>query len=671
MLNPAQREAVRYLSGPCLVLAGAGSGKTRVITEKIGHLLAHGYEPQHIAAITFTNKAAGEMQERVKKLVGSAADKLTVCTFHSLGVRILRADSRLIGLKANFTILDSADSAALIADHLSTTDRALIRATQSQISLWKNAGLTPGAALAQAANDGKAQMAKVFARYVETVRAYQTVDFDDLISLPLHLFDTQPQARERWQNQLRYLLIDEVQDTNACQFALLRHLTGAAARFTAVGDDDQAIYGWRGASVDNLAKLQTQYPQLKVIKLEQNYRSTNRILTAANQLIANNPKLFEKKLWSEHGIGDPIQVLSPDNDELEADMVVRQLLAHKFQHRGKFSDYAILYRGNHQARLFETQLRQQKVPYVISGGQSFFERAEIKDIVAYLRLIANEDDDQAFIRAITTPKRGIGPVSLEALASQAGVRHVSMFTALFESGLTARLTERQLVPMREFGEFINRMQFRAGKDGGERRGENAGTLLGELVRAIGYERYLFDALDAKQAQQKWHNVGEFVTWLGKKGEEDGKSLIELAQLVALITMLKDSDAEEDAVRLSTLHAAKGLEFAHVFLVGVEEGLLPHQGKDDDEDDVAGRAGKIEEERRLMYVGVTRARRTLTLSHCARRKRGKDVQRREPSRFIAEMGLTKAKGESVAAPQDTRAHFAMLQDMLRKAKTGAA
>jgi ATP-dependent DNA helicase Rep len=678
-LNPAQREAVRYLDGPCLVLAGAGSGKTRVITAKIAHLVQSGQmKAENIAAITFTNKAAGEMGERVRALIGKdAADKATICTFHSLGMRILRQEAKHLGIKPSFTILDAADSAAVISDILSTTDKQLIRSTQTQISLWKNATLSPGQAADAASNEAQHQIAKVYARYTETVRAYQAVDFDDLIALPLKLLEENDEVRERWQNKLRYLLVDEVQDTNAAQYALLKHITGPRAMFTAVGDDDQSIYGWRGATLENLADLQKAYPKLKVIKLEQNYRSTNRILQAANQLISHNPKLFEKKLWSEHGMGDPIAVLPQDDEEAEAENVLARMSAHKFERRTKFADYAILYRSNMQARVFETALRQQKIPYVISGGQSFFDRAEIKDLVAYLRLIANEDDDQAFMRAVTTPKRGIGAVTLQALGAYSGERHCSLFAALFETAFATRVKEAQLAPLREFGEFINRLQYRSGKDQGdkkgERKGENAGTLLNELVRAIGYEAYLYDAFDAKQALAKWNNVTEFVNWLTRKGDEDGLSLLDLAQHVALITMLQENDVEQDAVRLSTLHAAKGLEFGHVFLVGVEEGLLPHRGREDDElgEDASAEklATRIEEERRLMYVGVTRAQKSLIITHCKKRKRGKDWAAREPSRFLKELGVSKEESAQASAPQDTKAHMAALRDLLAKPTAG--
>ena len=667
-LNPEQREAVGYLDGPCLVLAGAGSGKTRVITAKIAHLLERGYKAENIAAITFTNKAAHEMLERIRKLAPSSSHKLTISTFHSLGMRILRAEAKALNMKSNFTILDSADSAAVLSDILATTDKQTLRKAQTQISLWKNAALSPDQAWQQATNESEGIIAKAFMRYQQTVKAYQAVDFDDLIALPLRLLEEKVQVRERWQNLLRYLLIDEVQDTNNVQYALIKHLTGPRAMFTAVGDDDQSIYGWRGADIKNLADLKRSYPQLKLIKLEQNYRSTNRILAAANALISHNPKLFEKKLWSEHGTGDPITVLPMEHEDAEAENIVTRLSAHRFERRAKFSDYAILYRGNHQARVFETHLRQQRIPYLISGGQSFFDRAEIKDITAYLRLIANEEDDQAFLRAVSTPKRGIGPVTLSALAEYATARKTALFNALFESGFSSYVKDSQRAALLEFGNFINRIQFRAGKDS-EKTAENAGLLLQELIEAINYQNYLYDSLDNKQALNKWNNVQELVAWLTRKAQGDPKtgqspkSLMELAQHIALITLLQETDHQEDAVHLSTLHAAKGLEYPHVFLVGLEEGLLPHESQEQEEIEESAALSKLEEERRLMYVGVTRAQRSLIISYCTKRKRGKEWVMRKPSRFLIEMGVNQSQSEALPLPQDTRAHFAALKDLL--------
>ena len=440
--------------------------------------------------------------------------------------------------------------------------------------------------------------------------------------MPIALLSSCATVAAKWRERCGHLLIDEYQDTNPAQYRLLRLLAGERASFTAVGDDDQAIYGWRGATVDNLAQLSRDYPALKVIKLEQNYRSTVRILRSANALIANNPKLHEKKLWSEHGHGDAIRVTPAADDEAEAEGVVRRLLAHRFEHRGKFSDYAILYRGNHQAKLFEQQLRAQNAPYEISGGQSYFERTEIKDLVAYLRLVANDDDDPAFIRAVTTPKRGIGATTLDRLGAAAAERGTSLFGAVFADETTATIPARQREVLDAFCTLISNFRYRAER-------EPAGRLLDELVAAIGYEDYLLATCERKQAVARWQSVRAFLDWLAKKGDLDGKNLLELTQTIALITMLEgQDDREPDAVRLSTLHAAKGLEFPHVFLVGVEEGLLPHR------EAIAN--GNVDEERRLMYVGITRAQRSLHLSFCRRRKRAGIPVECQPSRFLGEL-----------------------------------
>ena len=619
-LNPPQREAVRYLEGPLLVLAGAGSGKTRVITQKIAYLIGEcGMAPHHVSAITFTNKAAREMKERAAKLVGARADELNISTFHALGAKLLRMEARALGLKPSFSILDASDTGTLFQEMLKDADKARVKLIQNQISLWKNALLDP--ADVQPANDLEAGAQRVYVEYERTLKAYQAVDFDDLIRLPVRLLEQHEEISQRWRSRTRHLLVDEYQDTNRCQNKLMRLLTGPMASFTAVGDDDQSIYAWRGADIENLRQLQTDFPALKVIKLEQNYRSTTRILKAANSVIRQNPKLFDKKLWSDKGHGDTIRVMACRDGEHEAEWVVTRLMAHKFETRGKWSDYAILYRGNFQARAFEQQLRAQKVPYMLSGGQSFFDRAEIKDVTSYLRLLSNQDDDPAFIRAATTPKRGVGGSTLEALGQAAGRRHISLFAAIFAPGIETEIKPAQLAALREFGGFINRIEWRAQK-------EPAGQVLDDLLKAIGYEAWLFESAEARDAETRWGNVRDFVGWLSGKADEEKKSLLDLAQTVALITMLDKQDADLDAVQLATLHAAKGLEFRHVHLVGIEEGSLPHRESID--------AGNIEEERRLMYVGITRAQMSLCVSWCARRKQGKDIVERTLSRFIAEM-----------------------------------
>jgi ATP-dependent DNA helicase Rep len=623
-LNEPQRAAVRYLDGPLLVLAGAGSGKTRVITAKIAHLIERGHDPSRIAAITFTNKAAREMRERALALLpkGDGAGVPIICTFHALGLRILRTEGAALGLSPRFSILDPGDIEGIVAELLATTDRARARAAQWRISAWKNSLIAPSDALAGASSDADLAAAQAYQRYDETLRSYQAVDFDDLIAMPLAALERDADAIERWHKRLTYMLIDEYQDTNPVQYRLLKVLAGTRAAFTAVGDDDQAIYGWRGATIENLEQLPRDFETLKVIKLEQNYRSDVRILRSANALIANNTKLYDKKLWSTRGLGELIRVVPATDDEDEAAGIARRLLAWKFNQGRAFSDFAILYRGNHQARAFERALSAQNVPYVISGGQSWFERTEIKDLMAYLRLIANDDDDPAFVRAVTTPRRGVGALTLDKLGAVAREHGGSLFAAVYADALASELGPRQHGALVEFGALISGLKHRAER-------ESAGTLLANLLSATGYERYLSDTFDKAQAQARSESVRDFVGWLSAKGETDGKNLLELTQMIALITMLESQEGSgPDAVRLSTLHAAKGLEFPHVFMAGVEEGILPHR------ESVA--SGSVDEERRLMYVGMTRAQESLQLSWCRRRKRAGEWQDALPSRFIGEL-----------------------------------
>ena len=642
-LNPPQREAVKYLDGPLLVLAGAGSGKTRVITRKIAYLVKEcDFEGRHVAAITFTNKAAKEMRERVGDLLDKGQAKgMTISTFHSLGLAILRQEAKALGYKPQFSVLDAADAQGILADIIKAADKSALRRAAALISNWKNALLEPEAAEKQAGDEAEIQVARAYHSYQATLKAYQAMDFDDLIRLPVALFRDHEEVLTRWQGRLRYLLVDEYQDTNGAQYELMKRLAGPMGRFTAVGDDDQAIYAWRGADVENLRRLGEDYPSLKLIPLTQNYRSSRRILDAANRVIRHNSRLHDKNLWSEHGHGDPIQVVECKDDRHEAESVAVRIDAHRFQMRGRFADYAVLYRGNHQARVIEEALRAAKIPYLLSGGQSFFERAEIKDITAYLRLICNPDDDPAFIRAVTTPRRGIGPSTLERLGHYAADRHISLFAAMFEEGVKAALPDKQLRPLTEFGEFINRLAFNAVR-------EPAASVLDDLLGAIRYETWLYDSEDDRVARGKWENVREFVDWLSRKGEEEGKTLIELAQTVALMSLLEGrEETEVDAVRLSTLHAAKGLEYPHVFLIGVEEEILPHRECLED--------ARLEEERRLMYVGITRAQRSLTLTWCKRRKRGQEWYPCEPSRFLAEMedGETRYNSPSARSPDDAK------------------
>jgi ATP-dependent DNA helicase Rep len=546
VLNPPQREAIRYLDGPLLVLAGAGSGKTRVITEKIVYLIEScGFSPGNIAAITFTNKAAREMQERVSKLLADKPSRgLTISTFHALGVRILREEAAALGYKPSFSILDSTDCFGIVSELAGSVDKATIRKLQSLISNWKSALVSPDQARKNARNESESLAANAFASYSATLQAYQAVDFDDLIALPVALFENQPAVRDKWQNRLRYLLIDEYQDTNASQYQLLRLLAGARAAFTAVGDDDQAIYGWRGADVANLRGLPRDYPNLKADQAR-----TELPLDGTHPQGSQRPDLAQRETVRQEAVVRAWARRSDHRQRLpghgkEAESVVMKLQAHRFQHQGAFRDYAILYRGNFQARAVEKFLRNQRVPYLLSGGQSFFEKAEIKDITSYLRLLANHDDDPAFLRAVNTPRRGVGSSTLQALGSYAGERRISLFAAAVEQGFVQRVQARQLPPLLEFCEFIQRLQARAER-------EPAGQVITGLLTAIAYEAWLYDQDEARAAQIKWGNVQEFCDWLGRKGDEEQKTLLDLTQTIALINMLDKKDAGVDAVQLST------------------------------------------------------------------------------------------------------------------------
>jgi ATP-dependent DNA helicase Rep len=650
-LNLAQQEAVNYLHGPCLVLAGAGSGKTRVITHKVARLIQSGLPARRIAAITFTNKAASEMRERARGLIGRDAKEVIVCTFHALGVRLLREDGAALGLKPQFSILDSDDVVSILKDAGGTTDAATARQWQWAISLWKNTGLTAAQAEGQAKDEHERVAARVMARYEERLAAYQSVDFDDLIGLPLKLMQQHEAVRAKWQEALGHVLVDEYQDTNATQYELLKLLVGERGRFTAVGDDDQSIYGWRGATLDNLKRLPQDYPALKVIKLEQNYRSTSAILRAANNVIQPNPKLFPKTLFSELGEGEPVRVVDCDNEEHEAERAVARLQSIRANGQHKdWKDFAILYRANHQARVFEQALRKAQIPYKVSGGQSFFDRAEIRDLCAWLRLWVNNDDDPAFLRAVTTPKRGIGHQSLASLGQFATQYKLSLFEALFSPSLPAALPARAVGSLHEFGRYVNDLEYRARHTLGA---EDARACLADWLKDIGYEKHLYDSEDSeKLAASRWTNVLEFCDWMaGRCGGEiddaagvaimgEKKSLLEVAQTISLLSTLSEREQDQNMVTLSTLHASKGLEWPHVVLAGCNEGLLPFRMDDEGAaaDGGAALALRLQEERRLMYVGITRAQRSLAVSWVKRRKKGRETVAAQPSRFIAEMAL---------------------------------
>lgn len=662
-LNPSQQEAVDYVGGPLLVLAGAGSGKTRVITHKIAHLIgACGIPARHICAVTFTNKAAREMKARAAKQVkGRDARGLTISTFHTLGLDILRRHAQRAGLRTGFSLFDAQDAEAMLKEHLrksNSQDANTAGSVQGRISRWKNDLITPEQAGSLAEDDYDADLARLYADYDRSLRAYNAVDFDDLILGPTRLFRDHPDLLEAWQGRIRYLLVDEYQDTNGAQYELVRQLVGPRGALTVVGDDDQSIYAWRGARPENLARLKDDYPHLKVVMLEQNYRSSGRILGLANALIANNPHVFEKRLWSALSPGDPPRVITCRDEPHEAERVVSEILHRHFTEGQGFGRFAILYRGNHQARPFEKALREHNVPYYLSGGTSFFARTEVKDLMAYLRLLANPNDDAAFLRVVNTPRREIGPNTVEALAGYARDRGVGLLAACDELGLGQRLGERAQKRLHDFAAWIGGYARRAQSE--------PVAAVRALVEGMNYAAWLREEASSNLvAERRMENVTDLIDWLGalNKGELQEKTLAEMVNHLSLMDVLERQAEEEggERVALMTLHAAKGLEFPHVFLVGMEEELLPHRTSIEDE--------TIEEERRLAYVGITRAQVSLTFSLTQRRKRYGELIESEPSRFLNELPPdqidwdTRREVTQVERQARGKAHLASLRGML--------
>ncbi|MBC3995882.1 DNA helicase Rep [Morganella morganii] len=631
-LNPGQQQAVEYVQGPCLVLAGAGSGKTRVITNKIAHLIRNtGYQPRQIAAVTFTNKAAREMKERVAQTLGRKEAKgLMISTFHTLGLEIIKREYKALGMKSNFSLFDDQDQLALLKeltfDHLEE-DKELLQQLVSQISNWKNALLTPEQAKGLARSEREHTFAECYRRYELHLNSCNVLDFDDLITKPTLLFARDEQARERWQQRIRYLLVDEYQDTNTSQYQLVKLLVGKRAYFTVVGDDDQSIYSWRGAQPKNLVQLSKDFPELRVIKLEQNYRSSGCILNAANILIANNPHVFEKQLFSNLGYGDPMKVITANNEDHEAERVVGELIAHHFINKTDYKDYAILYRGNHQSRIFEKMLMQNRIPYRISGGTSFFSRPEIKDLLAYLRVLTNPEDDSAFLRIVNTPRRGIGPATIQKLGEWANTRDKSLYQASFDLGLGQTLSGQGLAALTNFTGWLAEVEKLVERE--------PLIAVRDLLHGLDYQSWLFEtSASPKAAEMRMKNVDQLFSWMAEMLEgDDLNEPMTLAQVVTRFTlrdmMERGEEAEElDQVQLMTLHASKGLEFPYVFLVGMEEGILPHQSSIDEDN--------VDEERRLAYVGITRAQKSLFFTLCRERRQYGELLRPEPSRFLYEL-----------------------------------
>ena len=667
-LNPQQQQAVEYVSGPCLVLAGAGSGKTRVIINKIAHLIGKcGYLPKQIAAVTFTNKAAREMKERVAHSIGKESSKgLIVSTFHTLGFEIIKREYKHLGFKANMTLFDEYDQMALLKEltaDLLQEDKELLRTLINRISNWKNDLCSPQQAMALARDKQEQTFAHCYDRYNKQLRAYNALDFDDLIMLPTLLFKQNAEVRSKWQEKIRYLLVDEYQDTNTSQYELIKLLVGDRARFTVVGDDDQSIYSWRGARPQNMVRLRDDFPALRVIKLEQNYRSSQRILHCANILIDNNDHVFDKKLFSNLGEGEKLQIIEAKNEEHEAERVVGELIAHRFIAKTHYRDYAILYRGNHQSRLLEKILMQNRIPYKISGGTSFFSRAEIKDMMAYLRLVVNQDDDAAFLRIVNTPKREIGTATLEKLGSLAQEKHVSLFEAIFDFELIQRVTPKAYDALQKFARWIVELNDEIQRSEPERA-------VRSMLASLHYEEYLYEyATSPKAAEMQSKNVATLFDWVADmlKGDEFNEPM-NLNQIVTRLTlrdMLERGEEEDDSdqVQLMTLHASKGLEFPHVFLIGMEEGILPHQTSIDEDN--------VEEERRLAYVGITRAQQNLWFSLCKERRQFGELIRPEPSRFLLELPENDLQWERDKPPltaeqqqAKTQSHIANLRAILR-------
>jgi ATP-dependent DNA helicase Rep len=657
-LNAQQQAALKYIDGPLLVLAGAGSGKTSVITGKIAYLVKQcGIPSRNIYAVTFTNKAAREMKDRVSKLLSSSESKgLSVSTFHNLGLNIIRFEIKTLGFKPGFSIMDQEDCRNLLKELLvrhTDLDEKLIDNIQHTISDWKNSLLEPGQAVSASNSTGEQSIAMLYERYQRALRAYNAVDFDDLIMIPVCLFREQPEVLAKWQQRIRYMLVDEYQDTNLAQYELVRTLVKEKQALTVVGDDDQSIYAWRGARPENLMQLQEDFPALKVIKLEQNYRSTGRILAAANELIANNPHLIQKALWSELGPGDPLRFIISDNEEREAERVVNEIIDMRLKRRCKYSDFAILYRGNYQSRLMELKLQTQNIPYDITGGQSFYAKTEIKDVMAYLRLIINPDDDNALLRIINTPRRQIGPTTLERLGEYANQRQISFLDAIDEVGLSATVPSANLQRLQRFKHWLQSVQRNVYSD-------KPVPAIRELLEDIDYQDWLRqNASSDAAANKRWENINLLISQIEyalKDSDSDSveadKNPIEAAISKIILRDILDREQEEsadDKVQLLTLHAAKGLEFLHVFLIGMEEEVLPHRNSIEGD--------QIEEERRLAYVGITRAQRTLTMTSAAQRTQFGETSATTPSRFVDELpqdDLVRMGGNTEASAEQNQA-----------------
>jgi superfamily I DNA/RNA helicase len=664
-LNPPQREAASHGSGPLLVLAGAGSGKTRVITFRIANLLALGIPPTAICAVTFTNKAAEEMRERVATLLGDkqTARKLTIGTFHALGLQILRSERKALGMPRGFVIYDQSDQLGAVREalrHQHDGDRRFdVKSLLTRISLAKNAFIAPEAYQGNPADDYDVQTKEVYPRYQEMMRSCAAFDFDDLIVEPVRLFERDRDAGRRWAEKFRFVMVDEFQDTNPAQLRLVRHLVADHQNLVVVGDDDQSIYSWRGADPTNILRFAELFPGAKIVKLEQNYRSTKTILTAANDVIANNKQRHGKHLWSQHGAGELITHAVAATPEDEARWVATEIA--KLHKDGRtWQDIAVMYRSNLQAKMLEDELRQASVPYVMYGGQQFFERKEVKDVIAYLRVALNHRDELALRRVINYPARGIGATTVERLASAAHAKHATLWDALRGAITgTATLPGMSIELPRDEDDPAPKDVEVGDLRGAAKNGiielvhviselgatlESGGDVV-SATRTLIEDIRLYDDLreaagSASAAQRRIDNVEGLFGSL-KRFAEKGKGREALSEYLRMLSLETSDEREESGERvvLTTLHGSKGLEFPVCFMIGLEEELLPHirtlQPQVTDVSD-AEHAVDISEERRLCYVGITRAQRKLYLTRaCTRVSRGRSMPR-TPSRFLLEI-----------------------------------
>ncbi|KTF41273.1 UvrD-helicase domain-containing protein [Xanthomonas translucens] len=620
-LNPPQRAAVLHCEGPLLVLAGAGSGKTRVIVEKIAHLIATGrYPAKRIAAITFTNKSAKEMRERVaKRIRGDAADGLTICTFHALGLKFLQIEHAAVGLKRGFSIFDADDAAAQIKDLMHGAKPDAIDDAKNLISRAKNAGLSPEQAMAAARSNREQEAASLYERYQARLSTFNAVDFDDLIRLPVQVLEENEDIVMAWRERIGYLLVDESQDTNDAQYRLLRMLAGPRGNFTCVGDDDQSIYAWRGANPENLMQMGRDYPALQIVKLEQNYRCSNRVLRAANALIAHNPHEHLKTLWSDQADGERIRVWECRDSEHEAEKVAAEIAYLGTAKQVPWSDFCILFRGNFQSRPLEKALQIAGVPYHITGGTAFLERQEVKDVLSWLRLLVNPDDDAAFLRAVQAPKREVGASSLAKLAELASAKHLPMSRAAESMGALQQLPPRAANGLSDFVDTLQELRTAA-------LTLSSADVVRQLAEQSGLIRELrSQCKDETTFQRRRGNLEELAKWF--EGGPRGATVGDLSAQLALLSR-NDKDDGGNQVRMMTMHASKGLEFRYVFIVGCEDGVLPHE--------VSLEEGNLQEERRLLYVGITRAKEQLWMSYSKLTRKFGEHIRLKPSRFFAEI-----------------------------------